>query len=118
MDNHSSHLIFDFVNYCQNHRIIPWCFPSKLTHRLQPLDGKPFQAYKHYYRRHNSRTVQWGGSIKEKADFLRQIHAIRMQNLKIRLSGIHSSAAGFGHSILRLFAKNFVMIMVMMMRQI
>ena len=82
MDNHSSHLSFDFVNYCQNHRIIPWCFPSKLTRRLQPLDGKPFQEYKHYYRRYNNRTVQWGGSIKEKADSLRQIHAIRMQTFK------------------------------------
>ena len=82
MDNHPSHIGFDFINYCQNHRIIPWCFPPKLTHLLQPLDGKPFQQYKHYYRQYNNKTMQWGGSIREKADFLRQIHAIRMQAFK------------------------------------
>ena len=82
MDNHPSHICFDFINYCQNHRIIPWAFPPKLTHLLQPLDGKPFQQYKHYYRQYNNKTIQWGGSIKEKADFLRQIHAIRMKTFK------------------------------------
>ena len=82
MENHPSHLSFDFVSYCQNHRIIPWCFPSKLTHRLQPLDGLPFQQYKHYYRQYNNRTIQWGGSIKEKTDFLRKIHAVRRRTFK------------------------------------
>jgi hypothetical protein len=82
MDNHPSHIGFDFVNYCQNHRIIPWAIPPKLTHLLQPLDGHPFQAYKHYYRRYNNRTMQWGGSVKEKADFLRQLHAIRLETFK------------------------------------
>lgn len=82
MDNYPSHVGFDFINYCQNYRIIPWAFPPKLTHLLQPLDGKPFQQYKHYYRQYNNKTMQWGGSIKEKADFLRQIHVIRMQTFK------------------------------------
>ena len=82
MDNHPSHIGFDFINYCQNHRIIPWAIPPKLTHLLQPLDGHPFQAYKHYYRRYNNRTIQWGGSIKEKADFLRQLQEIRLQTFK------------------------------------
>ena len=82
MDNHPSHIGFDFISYCQNHRIIPWAIPPKLTHLLQPLDGPPFQAYKHYYRQYNNRTVQWGGSIKEKADFLRHLHEIRRQTFQ------------------------------------
>ena len=82
MDNHPSHIGFDFARYCQNHRIVAWCFPPKLTHLLQPLDGKPFQQYKHYYRQYNNRSIQWGGSVKEKADFLRQIHTIRLRTFK------------------------------------
>jgi hypothetical protein len=78
-DGHPSHKKRDFINYCENNRIIPLCFPSKLTHRLQPLDSKPFQAYKHYYRLQNNRTKRWGGSVKEKSDFLRHIHQVRMQ---------------------------------------
>lgn len=79
LDGHESHKKYDFINYCQQNRIIPYCFPSKLTHRLQPLDSKPFQAYKHYYRRENNRTKRWGGSGTEKKDFLRRIHMVRMQ---------------------------------------
>ena len=54
------------------------------TYLMQPLDGHPFQAYKHYYRKKNNATVQWGGSVKEKRDFLREIHSIRMQTFKDR----------------------------------
>ena len=70
---------YDFINYCQQNRILLQCFPSKLTHRLQPLDSKPFQAYKHYYRRENNRTKRWGRSVTDKRDFIRQIHQVRMQ---------------------------------------
>lgn len=70
---------YDFINYCQQNRILLYCFPSKLIHRLQPLDSKPFQAYKHYYRRENNRTKRWGGSVTDKKDFLHQIHTVRMQ---------------------------------------
>ena len=81
-DGHTPHKIFDFINFCQNNRIIPYCFPSKLTHRLQPLDGLPFLQYKHYYRVHNNQTKRWGGSVTEKTDFLRHIHQVRMQTFK------------------------------------
>jgi hypothetical protein len=74
---------YDFINYCQQNRILPYCFPSKLTHRLQPLDSKPFQAYKHYYRTENNRTKRWGGSVTEKRDFLRRLHVVRMQTFTI-----------------------------------
>lgn len=82
MDNYPSHIGFDFINYCQNHRIVPWAIPPKLTHLLQPLHGHPFQVYKHYYCRYNNRTMQWGGSVEEKAGCLRQLHEIRLQSFK------------------------------------
>jgi hypothetical protein len=84
MDNHGSHLTLEFLQYCQDHRIIAYGFPPHTTHLLQPLDGKPFQVYKHFYRQNNNMIVQWGGSVKEKSDFLREIHGIRMETFKQR----------------------------------
>jgi hypothetical protein len=84
MDGHGSHTTHEFLQYCDTHRIIAFCFPPHTTHLLQPLDGKPFQAYKHYYRKNNNSVVQWGGSVTEKRDFLRQIHGVRIQTFKDR----------------------------------
>jgi hypothetical protein len=38
LDGHSSHLTKDFVNYCNDHRILIAVYPSHSTHMLQPLD--------------------------------------------------------------------------------
>jgi hypothetical protein len=38
MDGHSSHLNIEFVEYCDENRIILGMFPPHSTHRLQPLD--------------------------------------------------------------------------------
>jgi hypothetical protein len=70
------------MNFCSKNRILLVCFPPKLTHRLQPLDSKPFQAYKHYYKLENNRTKLWGGSVSSKADFLRSIHQVRTKTFK------------------------------------
>ena len=112
-DGHKSHKARDFINFCEQNRIIPLCFPSKLTHRLQPLDSHPFLAYKHYYRKHNNQAKKWGGSVTEKADFLRSIHKVRTQTFteSAEPSDTHSKTVGFGHLIQRLFAKNFVEIL-------
>lgn len=58
IDNHGSHLTWDFLQFCENHHIIPFCFPPHTTHLLQPLDGNAFQAYKHFYRKNNNAMVQ------------------------------------------------------------
>ena len=76
--------------------------PLKLTHLLQPLDEPPFQAYKHYYRQYNNRTVQWGGS-KEKADFLRRLHKIRrrtFQDTTVRRSFKHCGLWPFNSEVI------------------
>ena len=38
LDGHSSHITFQFVQFCQDHKIIPLCLPLHLTHYLQLLD--------------------------------------------------------------------------------
>ncbi|KAJ5798978.1 uncharacterized protein N7503_006483 [Penicillium pulvis] len=36
LDGHEPHMKYDFISYCQQNRILMYCFPSKLTHRLNP----------------------------------------------------------------------------------
>ncbi|RPA89363.1 DDE-domain-containing protein [Choiromyces venosus 120613-1] len=50
-DGHSSHVNFSFLEYCIEHKIIPFCLPPHTTHRIQPLDVAIFGPYKHYYQR-------------------------------------------------------------------
>ena len=84
MDGHSSHKTYKFIQFCEKHYIILHCFPPHTTHLLQPLDGQPFQVYKEYFRQYNNATIQWGGSIKEKRDFLCGINNIRQLTFKSR----------------------------------
>ncbi|KAM4067830.1 DDE superfamily endonuclease [Hirsutella rhossiliensis] len=41
-DGHSSHINMDFLEWCDQHRIIVAVFPPHSTHRLQPLDVSLF----------------------------------------------------------------------------
>lgn len=38
MDNHSSHVTLDAINFCRDHHVVVVGFPAHTTHRLQPLD--------------------------------------------------------------------------------
>ena len=84
MDGHESHKTYEFIQFCEKHYIILYCFPPHLTHLLQPLNGKPFLQYKHYYCKNNNKIVQFAGSVKEKKDFLREIDSIRRQTFIAR----------------------------------
>jgi hypothetical protein len=82
MDGHGSHKTYKFLEFCQKYCIIPFCFPAHIMHLLQPLDGQPPQVYKEHYCQYNNATVQWGGSIKGKRDFLRGIDSVRQLNFQ------------------------------------
>jgi len=60
MDSHRSHLTYNFLNYCEKYNIILFCFVPHTTHLVQPLDGQPFQAYKHYFRKKNNENISGG----------------------------------------------------------
>ncbi|KAJ5111572.1 hypothetical protein N7532_002107 [Penicillium argentinense] len=76
-DGHGSHLTYEFIAYCHDNKITPFCFLPKTTHFIQPLDGQAFQTYKFHYKTNNNRIAQWGGSTTDKADFLEQIPEAR-----------------------------------------
>jgi len=43
-DGHGSHITVPFLEYCEEHNIVPFCLPPHSTHLLQPLDIGCFQA--------------------------------------------------------------------------
>jgi hypothetical protein len=43
VDGHGSHLTMDFINYCDEHRILLAIMPPHSTHTLQPLDVVMFK---------------------------------------------------------------------------
>lgn len=83
-DGHESHLTYEFLQFCGLHYIIPYCFPPHTTHLVQPLDGQPFQVYKHFYRKRNNELAQRGAEMDDKSDFLKEIHSIRTMTFKQR----------------------------------
>jgi hypothetical protein len=51
MDNHNSHMTAEFVELARANRVVPFPFPSHLTHCMQPLDVGIFQPYKHWHNK-------------------------------------------------------------------
>ena len=49
MDNHSSHLTWQFIQYALSRKIILVALPPHSTHKLQPLDIGCFGPLQHYY---------------------------------------------------------------------
>jgi hypothetical protein len=84
MDNHGSHITYEFIEFCWGKRIIPYCFIAHTTHGCQPLDDIPFANLKHYYHQYNNDVSFWGGDAKSKAIFFDGIHAVRMKAFQPR----------------------------------
>ena len=49
MDGYGSHCTREFIEYCNNAKIIPFCLTPHTSHLLQPLDVVVFQPYKHHH---------------------------------------------------------------------
>ncbi|EED23217.1 conserved hypothetical protein [Talaromyces stipitatus ATCC 10500] len=69
MDNHTTHLTIQFVQYCEIWHFRPFRFPPHSTHFLQPLDGVPFQQYKHVHGRVMNKIARLGGFDFDKTTF-------------------------------------------------
>lgn len=82
MDNHGSHLTYEFIAWCQHYKILLYPFPAHTTHFLQPLDGKPFQQYKHYHGEAVNNAARDLYSSFEKREFLEKLPDIRKKAFK------------------------------------
>ncbi|KAI3222258.1 transcriptional regulator family: Centromere protein B, DNA-binding region [Penicillium roqueforti] len=84
-DGHETHKTVEFLQICEDYNIIPFCFRPHTTHICQPLDGKPFLAYKQHFRKQNNLISQWGGIPAGKADFLKDIVSVRNKTFNQRI---------------------------------
>jgi hypothetical protein len=81
MDNHGSHCTIQFMEICNENFIIPCFFLPHISHIIQPLDGQPFQTFKHNFKKANTEEVMWGGSVATKRDFFRMIGDCRTRSM-------------------------------------
>ncbi|KAI1665406.1 Pogo transposable element [Pyrenophora tritici-repentis] len=49
LDGHGSHVTMDFINYCNDHKILLAVYPPHATHTLQPLDVVMFKPLANAY---------------------------------------------------------------------
>ncbi|OCK96896.1 CENP-B protein [Cenococcum geophilum 1.58] len=49
IDNHLSHVTWQFIEYTLLHKIVLVALPPHLTHKLQPLDVSCFGPLQYYY---------------------------------------------------------------------
>ena len=77
-DGFNTHFEFEFIQYCWDNVIIPFCLSFHSTHLLQPLDVVCFQPLKHYHAEAIDRVVRLGDCSFSRATFLASIHEIRM----------------------------------------
>lgn len=82
LDGHGSHHTQDFIQYCDDHGIIPFGLPPHLTHILQPLDVVVFQPLKHYHAKALDLMVRDGLVNITKIEFLASIQGVRTQAFK------------------------------------
>ena len=54
LDGYGSHCTREFLDFCDDHHIVPFCLPPHTTHLLQPLDVVCFQPYKHFMQRQST----------------------------------------------------------------
>ncbi|KAJ5272948.1 transcriptional regulator family: Centromere protein B DNA-binding region [Penicillium angulare] len=86
VDGCGSHLTFEFLDTATKAGIKIFGFPPNRTNYLQPLDGKPFQAYKAYFKTQNNLISQWGGGLlASKSSFLNDLYQFRNKALTPRM---------------------------------
>ena len=82
LDGYGSHCTKEFIDYCDEHRIIRFCLPPHATHLLQPLDVVVFQPLKFYHSEAIEEATRTGCSDFNKVEFLSAIGSIREHAFK------------------------------------
>ena len=85
MDGHGSHTTKEFLTKCEEKGILPFPFLPHSTHLVQPLDNKPFLAYKQKYKALNNSIVRYSGDALDKRDFFRNNASTRTEAFTLSL---------------------------------
>jgi hypothetical protein len=77
------YLTYKFLQFCEQHLIIPFCFPPNIGHFMQPFDVKAFQHYKQYWKRkHYYSYAAPDDADDEKSDFIEGFPPVREEALR------------------------------------
>jgi len=82
LDGFRSHTTKQFIDYCDQYKIVVFCLPPDSSHLLQPLDVVVFQPFKHYHAEAVEAATWIGCSNFDKMEFLDKIDSIRQQIFK------------------------------------
>jgi hypothetical protein len=82
MDGHGSHLTLEFVDYCWDHKIVPFKLIPHSTHLLQPCDVGYFQPMKQHYQNILADQIRYGGAQYTKDDFLDAFNEVSIRTAK------------------------------------
>jgi hypothetical protein len=82
MDGYGSHCTFEFIEYCNQHGVIPFSLPPHMSHLMQPLDVTVFQPYKHWHSEAIDAAIRTGCTDFNRVEFLAAFETFRRQALK------------------------------------
>ncbi|RPA90274.1 DDE-domain-containing protein, partial [Choiromyces venosus 120613-1] len=82
LDGYGSHCTKQFIDYCNERNIIPFCLPPHMTHLLQALDVIIFQPLKYNHAKVVEEATRTGCSDFNKIEFLIAIGSIQKQAFK------------------------------------
>ncbi|RPA96086.1 hypothetical protein L873DRAFT_1695895, partial [Choiromyces venosus 120613-1] len=77
-----SHCTREFIEYCDNAKIIPFCLTPHSSHLLQPLDVVVLQPYKHNHSQAVEAAICTRCTDFDKVEFLMAIDSIWQQTFK------------------------------------
>lgn len=78
-DGHESHYTRQFVDVCDNNKIIMLCMPLHSSHRLQPLEVGCFPVLKGAWRRLNRKRARYAQVFIKQEGFIRLYNQARLK---------------------------------------
>ena len=84
LDGHTSHVSLPFIEYCEEHNIIPLCLPPHSTHILQPLDVGIFSPLAKAYKSRIQQNSIHGTKRITNEQFLMHFQAARQETISAR----------------------------------
>ena len=82
MDGYGSHHTIEFIEYCDEAKIIPFGLPAHTTHLLQPLDVVVFQPLKHWHAEAVKEAMSYENETFTKLKFLNAFTSFRKKAFK------------------------------------
>jgi hypothetical protein len=82
MNGYGSHHTCEFIEYCDQAKIIPFSLSAHITHLLQPLNVVVFQPLKHWHAEAVKEAMSHGDETFIKVEFLNAFNSFRKKAFK------------------------------------